>query len=59
MTGRTRYSEEAFSEVIRLISEGVPLANALGGRDRPGRSAFYERLKSDATLAREYEIAMT
>ena len=36
MTGRTKYSDEAFAEVIRLISEGVPLANALGGRDRPG-----------------------
>ena len=59
MTGRTKYSDEAFAEVIRLISEGVPLANALGGRGRPGRTAFYERLTSDATLAREYEIAMT
>ena len=59
MTGRTKYSDEAFAEVIRLISEGVPLANALGGKDRPGRTAFYERLKSDATLAREYEVAMT
>lgn len=59
MSGRlTKYSDEAYSAVIKDIAAGTPLANALGGKDRPGRTAFYQRLKEDASLAREYDAAM-
>ena len=59
MSGRKeRYNDAAYAEVIQLIGEGVPLSNALGGKDKPGRTAFFERLKNDAALAREYEFAM-
>ena len=59
MSGRKkRYNDAAYAEVVRLIGEGVPLSNALGGKDKPGRTAFFERLKNDATLARQYEFAM-
>ena len=59
MSGRKeRYNDAAYAEVVRLIGEGVPLSAALGGKDKPGRTAFFERLKCDPALAREYEFAM-
>ena len=58
-TGRKeRYSPEAYASVIKDLADGIPLASALGGPDRPGRTAFYERLKTDPELARDYESAM-
>ena len=58
-TGRKeRYSPEAYAAVIKDLAAGVTLASALGGPDRPGRIGFYQRLKEDAALAREYEAAM-
>jgi hypothetical protein len=58
-TGRKElHAPEAYYDVIRLIGEGVPLANALGGPDRPGRTRFYDRLKVDGELERAYALAM-
>ena len=51
-TGRKeRYTPEAYAAVIKDLADGIPLASALGGPDRPGRTAFYERLKTDPELA--------
>ena len=59
MSGRiTKYSDEAYSAVIKDIAAGIPLANALGGPSKPGRTLFFARLKEDPALAREYEAAM-
>lgn len=58
-TGRKeRYTPEAYAAVIKDLADGIPLASALGGPDRPGRTAFYERLKTDPELAGDYESAM-
>ena len=58
-TGRKeRYEPEAYAQVIKDLAAGVTLASALGGPDRPGRTAFYQRLKEDPALAREYDAAM-
>jgi hypothetical protein len=58
-TGRKeRYGPEAYAAVIKDLTDGIQLASALGGPNRPGRTAFYQRLKEDAALAREYEAAM-
>lgn len=58
-TGRKeRYNPEAYASVIKDLADGIPLANALGGPDRPGRTAFYQRLKDEPALAREYEAAL-
>ena len=58
-TGRKeRYGLEAYTAVIKDLANGTPLASALGGPNRPGRTAFYQRLKEDPALAREYEAAM-
>ena len=47
-TGRKeRYTPEAYAAVIKDLADGIPLANALGGPNRPGRTALYERLKTD------------
>lgn len=56
---KERYSAEAYAEVIRLIGEGVPLSDALGGPDRPGKTAFYQRLKEDPSLNRDYETVLS
>ena len=59
MSGRlTKYSDEAYAAVIADIAAGTPLASALGGKDRPGRTGFFQRLKTDPDLAREYAAAM-
>ncbi len=58
-TGRIdRYGQEAYDEVVRLIGEGVPLATALGGPGKPGRTSFFARLKQDPALAMAYDAAM-
>ena len=56
---KERYGPEAYAEVIRLISEGRPLTDCLGGPDRPGKTAFYQRLKDDPQLNRDYELALS
>ena len=56
---KERYSPEAYAEVIRLISEGRPLTDCLGGKDRSGKTAFYQRLKDDPQLNRDYELALS
>ena len=56
---KERYGPEAYAEVIRLIGEGVPLSDALGGKDKPGKTAFYQRLKEDPQLNRDYETALS
>ncbi len=59
MSGRKeRYGPEAYAAVIKDIAAGIPLASCLGGRDRPGRTSFYARLKEDSQLAADYETAM-
>ncbi len=58
-TGRKeRYSPESYAAVIKDLADGVTLALALGGPNRPGRTAFFQKLKGDPTLTREYEAAM-
>jgi hypothetical protein len=59
MSGRKeRWGPEAYAAVIKDIAAGVPLALALGGKDRPGRTSFYARLKEDAELSAAYDQAM-
>jgi hypothetical protein len=58
-TGRKElYPSESYYDVVRLIGEGIPLADALGGKGRPGRTAFYQRLKEDGELEKAYALAM-
>ena len=50
-TGRKeRYEPEAYAQVMKDLAAGVTLASALGGPDRPGRTAFYQRLKEAQPL---------
>jgi hypothetical protein len=55
---KERWGPEAYAAVIKDIGAGIPLASCLGGKDRPGRTSFYSRLKEDAQLAADYEAAM-
>jgi hypothetical protein len=56
---KERWTSEDYAKVIQLISEGRPLTDCLGGKDKPGKTAFYQRLKEDSQLARDYELALT
>jgi len=59
MSGRIpKWTDADFQAVITDLAKGTPLASALGGSNRPGRTAFYQRLKEDPALAREYDAAM-
>ena len=56
---KERWTPEDYAKVIQLISEGRALTDCLGGKDKPGKTAFYQRLKDDPQLNRDYELALS
>ncbi len=49
---------EAYFEIVRAIGEGTNLVDAMG-KGKPGKTAFYARLREDPQLAKAYETALT
>ena len=60
MSGRIfKYSDEAYAEVANRIGEGIPLNEAWGGPNRPGKTAYWKKLQESPELQKLHEFAMT
>jgi hypothetical protein len=56
MSGRiAKYSDEAYQAILTDLAAGVPLSQAIGGENRPGRTMFYRRVAENPEFAKEYD----
>ena len=58
MAGRlTKYGDEAYQAILVDLANGIPLAKAIGGKDRPSRTRLFQKIAEDAEFARAYDRA--
>ena len=58
MAGRlTKYGDEAYQAILADLANGIPLAKAIGGKDRPSRTRLFQKIAEDAEFARAYDRA--
>ena len=58
MPGRlTKYGDEAYQAILVDLANGIPLAKAIGGKDRPSRTRLFQKIAEDAEFARAYDRA--